>query len=135
MQRLSSVALLLAAGLGACHHPGPTPQAEAEACREAQKSLDRAEESFVARAREIRRQHILLVEYDRQMIAALTTYRDQIRATLDAGEAVGGTRWRCTGKPLANLKLDQQPKLQRVQGYLVTFERALQQDPPNVYVQ
>lgn len=96
--------------------------------------LDKSEDAFVARVKEIRNRHILVVDYDQEMITALSAYRDRMRSILDADEAVSGTRWRCQGKPLAELKLDQEPKLERVQGYLLTFRKALLEDPKDVYV-
>jgi len=96
--------------------------------------LDKAEDAFVAQVKEIRNRHILVVDYDREMIAALTAYRDRMRNIIDEDEAASGKRWHCTGKPLAELKLDQEPKLERVQGYLLTFRKALVEDPKDVYV-
>lgn len=99
-----------------------------------EKALDKSEDAFIARVKAIRNRHILVVDYDQQMIEALSAYRDRMRSILDADESVTGTRWRCEGKPLAELKLDQQPKLDRVQGYLLTFRKALSEDPKDVYV-
>jgi hypothetical protein len=99
-----------------------------------QKLLDKAEDTFVTRAKEIRNRHILVVDYDQQMIAALSEYRDRMQSVLDEDEAISGTRWRCTGKPLADLKLDERPKFEKVQGYLLTFEKAVKEDPKDVYI-
>jgi hypothetical protein len=99
-----------------------------------EKMLDKSEDAFIARVKEIRNRHILVVDYDQEMIAALSAYRDRMRRILDADESVTGTRWRCEGKPLAELKLDLQPKLDRVQGYLLTFRKALVEDPKDIYV-
>jgi hypothetical protein len=134
MKRLSWVVVLgMAVSLG-CSTPKPNPQGEAAACREVQKMLDKTEDALVNRVKEIRGRRILLVEYDREMIAALTAYRDGMRSILDGDEAVSGTRWHCAGKPLADLRLNQQPKLDRVQGYVLTFQKAVEQDPKDVYV-
>jgi hypothetical protein len=105
-----------------------------EACREGQKKLNDAEDAFVERVKKIRSQHLLLVDYDREMIAALTTYRDQMRSVLDADEELFGNRFRCAGQPLADLRLSEQPKLQSVGQYLLSFERALKEDPPDAYL-
>ena len=89
---------------------------------------------LAARVKEIRRQHILVVEYDREMIAALTAYRDVMRGLLYDDETSPGSQWRCTGAPLSDLKLAEEPKLERVQRFLGTFERAVREDPSDVYV-
>jgi hypothetical protein len=96
--------------------------------------LDAAEDTFVERVKGIRKQHILVLDYDRQMIVALTEYRDKMWAVLYAEEAVSGGRLRCSGQPLADLRIDAAPKLERVQHFVGTFQQALRDDPPNTYV-
>ena len=134
MHRLiSAVPLLLAAGLAGCSGPRPPSQGELQACRESQKVLDAAEDKFIARVKELRREKIRMVDYDREMVAALTAYRDRIRAILDDDAANVG-RCHCAGEPLTDLKRDTGPRLVRVQHYLGTFQRALREDPPDAYV-
>ena len=62
--------------------------ANTAACSVLSKSLTDQEQGFVARAQAIRAGHVLLQDYDRQMIAAITERRAALQATKLIG-AVG----------------------------------------------
>jgi len=127
----AAILLVLAAGLAGCSRTEPSPAAVAKACEQIQTKLDAADEAFVNRVREIRSEHILLVDYDRKMIDALSAYRNQVRVLLDQENSDGIA---CTGKPLAEVKLSENPRLNRVNSYLADFQQALKSDRPDVYV-
>ncbi len=132
--QLAALTLVLSAGLAGCSRTDSSPKEVAQACEQIQSQLDSADSDFVARVQQIRAEHILIVEYDRKMIAALRAYRDKVKRTFEEQEN-GSGRLHCTGKLLADVELAESPRLQRVGHYLIDFERALSQDPPNQYLQ
>ena len=104
------------------------------ACSQLSQKLERQGDAFVTRLQQIRQGHIELREYDRQMIAALKSRREEL-----AGALFKSDTWRegvagCTGKPLADLKRTAADERQRLQGFLTTFEKALREDPPGEFI-
>ena len=92
------------------------------------------ENTFVARAQLIRGQHILLQDYDRQMIAVITERRDVLLATklteLSVSDEVDG----CSGKQLDDLRYRAQEELANLRSYLKDFNLALKTDPEGVFI-
>jgi len=99
-----------------------------------EKRLVTAEDEFTEHARVLREQRMLLVDYDRKMIAELTSYHDKIRTILDE-DIPASNGCHCTGKPLADLKHDTNAKLNSLRGFLSDFRKALRSDAPGVYIQ
>jgi len=92
------------------------------------------ENTFVARAQLIRGQHILLQDYDRQMIALLTERRNSIESTVltdaSADEGVSG----CFGQQLESLRVEAFQEMVLLQKHLNTFRRDLREDPAGVFI-
>jgi hypothetical protein len=105
-----------------------------EACAMLAQSVTNQESTFVARAQAIRGTHILLRDYDRQMIALIEERRVALRSTLltdsSADEGVAG----CSGQPLEDLRLEALQEMNRLQSFINTFRRALQEDPAGVFI-
>ena len=104
------------------------------ACNALAKSLAVQEQTFVTQAQAIRAQHVLLVEYDREMISALTARRAAIQATnlteLSVSEEFAG----CSGSRLDELRDRAQQQMANLRDYLNDFNRALKTDPEGVYI-
>jgi len=68
------------------------------------------------------------------MIALLDERRTAIRSTLltdaSADEGVSG----CSGQQLEDLRREALQEMVRLQGFLVTFRRALREDPAGVFI-
>jgi hypothetical protein len=96
--------------------------------------MTNAESNFLVRAKAIREQHLLLQEYDRQMIAALTLRRAEIASTslmeLSVSEEIAG----CSGRQLDELRRQAREEMSSLQTYLSTLTRALRDDPQGVFV-
>jgi hypothetical protein len=126
--------LLALAGLVGCSSPRQLRPHGAETCAKLENTLADQENAFVARVRATRERHILLVDYDREMIAALTARRAALEATAladtSANEEIGG----CSGKPLADLRVQAQEEMTRLQRFLNTFQRAVKEDPAGVFI-
>ncbi|HUA58531.1 MAG TPA: hypothetical protein VML19_07250 [Verrucomicrobiae bacterium] len=133
-RHIAAFAVILTAGLAGCSQTHLSTQEVAQACQQIQNQLDTADSDFVAHVREIRNEHILLIDYDRKMIGALTGYRNKVRAILDEQENGRGSI-HCIGDQLTEVEHNESPRLRRVGSYLIDFERALKQDPPNAYVE
>jgi hypothetical protein len=93
-----------------------------------------AEKTFLERAKTIRDQHLLLQDYDRQMIAALTARRNEIEATSLMEMSVSDEIAGCSGKPLENLRWEAREEMSSLQSYLNEFQRALRSDPDGVFI-
>jgi hypothetical protein len=126
--------ILMSAGLAGCSRTEPPPADVARACEQIQTKLDAADAAFVAHVREIRTEHILLVDYDQKMIDALTAYRDKVRTMLEEEENANRPL-HCSGQMLTDVEQGERPRLDRVASYLMDFQRALHQDPQNAYMQ
>jgi hypothetical protein len=129
-----AIGLLVLASQCDCSRSRAQDRHVTEACGILAQSMADQESTFVARAQAIRRTHILLQDYDRQMIALLEERRTAIRSTLltdsSADEGVSG----CSGQQLEDLRREALQEMVRLQGFLVTFRRALREDPAGVFI-
>lgn len=129
-----AVGLLVLAAQCDCVRSHAKTQHVAEACGILAQSMANQESTFVARAQAIRGTHILLRDYDSQMIALLDERRAAIRSTLltdsSADEGVAG----CSGQQLEDLRKEALQEMNRLQSFLNTFRRALQEDPAGVFI-
>ena len=129
-----ALGLLVLASQCDCARSGAQTQHATEACAVLAQSVTNQENMFVARAQAIRKTHILLQDYDRQMIALLDERRTAIQSTLltdaSADEGVSG----CSGQQLEDLRQDALEEMVRLQGFLDTFRRGLQEDPAGVFI-
>lgn len=120
--------------LGGCIGHSKSPASQSLACTALSQTLARQESSFVERVRGIRQEHILLQEYDRQMIAAITERRQALLSTsltaLPMSDEVAG----CSGDGLENLRRQAHEEMSSLQSFLATFQRALKWDPNGVYI-
>ena len=129
-----ALGLLVLASQCGCGRSDAQTRLVTEACGILAQSMANRESAFEARAKAIREAHILLQDYDRQMIALLDERRAAIRSTLhmdsSADEGVRG----CFGQPLEHLRQNALEEMLQLQGFLNTLRRALQEDPAGVYV-
>ena len=129
-----ALGLLVLASQCDCARSGAQTQYPTEACAVLAQSATNRENTFVARAQAIRKTHILLQDYDRQMIALIEEHRADLRSTVltdsSADEGVAG----CSGQPLKDLRLDALQEMNRLQSFLNTLRRALQEDPAGVFI-
>jgi hypothetical protein len=129
-----AIGLLVLASQCDCARSRAQTQRATQACAILAQSMANQENTFVARAQAIRGTHILLRDYDRQMIALLEERRTAIRARLltdsSADEGVAG----CSGQQLDDLRKEVLQEMNRLQGFLNTFRRALQEDPAGVFI-
>jgi hypothetical protein len=129
-----ALGLLVVASQCDCSRSRAQDRQVTEACGILAQSMADQESTFVARAQAIRGTHILLRDYDRQMIALLEERRTAIRSTLltdaSADEGVAG----CSGRQLEDLRREALQEMVRLQGFLDTFRRALREDPAGVFI-
>jgi hypothetical protein len=129
-----AIGLLVLASQCDCSRSRAQDRHVTEACGILAQSMANQESTFVARAQAIRGTHILLRDYDSQMIALLDERRAAIRSTLltdsSADEGVSG----CSGRQLEDLRREALQEMVRLQGFLVTFRRALREDPAGVFI-
>jgi hypothetical protein len=120
--------------LAGCSGPRPETAANSAACSALSKNLTDREQAFVARAQAIRAEHVVLQDYDRQMIAAISDRRTELLATklteLSVSDEVEG----CSGKQLDDLRYRAREELANLRSYLDDFNRALKTDPAGVYI-
>ena len=120
--------------MGACSNPRRNTAGNDGACNALAKTLSDQQQAFVDRAQTIRAQHVLLRDYDRQMIDAINARRNAILATrlteLSVSEEVAG----CSGKQLDDLRSRAQQEMQSLRSFLSDFNRALRTDPAGVYI-
>ena len=128
------LAAALAAILGGCSAPRHDAAANSAACSALAQNLAGQERAFIARAQAIRAEHVVVQDYDRQMIAAITERRAALQATklteLSVSDEVAG----CSGKELDDLRYRAQRELANLRSYLSDFNRALKTDPDGVYI-
>jgi len=117
-----------------CGTHGPSQQEVARSCEDLSVRMMAAEKTFLERAKTIRDQHLLLQDYDRQMIAALTARRNEIEATSLMEMSVSDEIAGCSGKPLENLRWEAREEMSSLQSYLNEFQRALRSDPDGVFI-
>jgi hypothetical protein len=124
----------LAIILAACSSPSQNAAANTAACNALAKSLADQEQIFVTQAQAIRAQHLLLQDYDRQMIDAINARRKAIQATrlteLSVSDEVAG----CSGQQLDDLRDRAQVEMSNLRGYLNDFNRALKYDPAGIFI-
>ena len=134
LQNLKSLQIFLAlAYLSGCSRVVPPARSSIAPCTALAASLAEQEAAFVARLKAIRAQHILVRDYDRLMIAALTERRASLRAVLLA-ESQDRNRSGCFGKPLEGLRLDIRQDLADLDGFIRTFNQALKTDSKDVFI-
>lgn len=130
---LMALPLLLESLTGCAGHANPAKGPD-PACSHLAQTIVQQEAAFVARAKYIRQQHILLQEYDREMIAAIVQRREALLSTsltaLPMSEQVAG----CTGIGLDRLRHEAHEEMSSLQSYLMTFQRALKWDPEGVFI-
>jgi hypothetical protein len=129
-----ALAFLALGFLAGCSRPRPPSPGVPEACADLAKTMANQENAFVARVQAIRKQHILLQDYDRQMIAALEERRAALQSTALTGLSVKEDLAGCSGKALADLRLQAREEMMRLQDFLNTFHRALNKDPKGVFI-
>lgn len=92
------------------------------------------ENAFVARVLAIRSRHILIQDYDRQMIPVLDDRRKEIQTTLltgtSADEGVSG----CSGQSLEELRLNALQEMSRLQSFINNFRQSVREDPEGVFI-
>src|SRR5580698_7458155 len=97
---LLCLAAAMAVVLWACAGPKRDTAATAAACDALSKALTDQEQIFVTQAQSIRAEHVVLQDYDRQMISAITKRRAALQATklteLSVSDEVAG----CSGEQL-----------------------------------
>ena len=117
-----------------CSRPRHSAAEEIVACNALSKDVAAQDETFLARAKTIRTQHILMLDYDRQMIAALEQQRAALEATtlteLSVNEEVAG----CSGDKLDDMRRRAHEEMLNLRSYLNDFNRALHYDPPGVFI-
>ena len=129
-----ALGLLVLASQCDCARSGAQTQHVTQACAVLAQSVTNQQNTFLARAQAIRGTHILLQDYDRQMIALIEERRAALRSTLltdsSADEGVAG----CAGQPLEDLRQDAVQEMNRLQSFLNTLRQALQEDPGGVFI-
>ena len=124
----------LTAVLGACSSPRPDNAANSAACSDLSKVLTDQQQTLLVRAQKIRAEHILLLDYDRQMIAVINEGRAAVQATklteLSVVDEVAG----CSGQKLDDLRHRAQDEMSNLRDFLMSFNRALRNDPGGVFI-
>ena len=117
-----------------CARSHAQSQRMTQACGILAQSVANQESAFVARVQAVRGRHILLREYDRQMIALIEERRRSLQATLltdsSADEGAAG----CSGQQLEDLRSEAIQEMVRLQGFLATFRKGLREDPAGVFI-
>ena len=130
----AALILLASALMFRCGTHGPSPQEVARSCEDLSVRMIAAERTFLDRAKNIRYQHLLLQDYDRQMIAALTARRNEIQSTSLMEMSVSDEIAGCSGKPLETLRWQAREEMSSLQSFLSEFQRALRSDPDGVFI-
>jgi hypothetical protein len=124
----------LAVLMPACSGSRRDAAANAAACRTLSKTLSDQQQLFVNRAQSIRAQHVLMQDYDREMISAITERRAALHATklteLSVSDEVAG----CSGQDLEDLRRRAQEDMANLRDYLRDFNLALKSDPSGVFI-
>jgi len=126
---------LALASLCGCTSSRAQPRQSTEDCRALAQSMANWENAFVARAQAIREQHILLRDYDRQMIALLDERRKSIESTLLTAASPDPSVSGCSARQIESLRTEALQEMVKIQGYLNTFRRGLHDDPAGVFVE
>jgi hypothetical protein len=118
----------------ACSATKRDAAANAAACSALSKIVSDNEQLFVTQAQTIRAQHVMMQDYDREMISAITERRAALQATklteLSVSDEVAG----CSGKELDDLRRRAQEEMANLRDYLRDFNLALKSDPAGVYI-
>lgn len=126
--------LLLVNILTGCSSEAQSASRPTAACTALTQQLIHHQETFLTQARAIRGEHIFLREYDRQMVAAITSWLKTLQSTsltaLGVEEEVAG----CSGEDLSELRREAHEEMQILLAYLKAFRRALKWDPDGVYI-
>ena len=126
--------LVASAVLTNCADHPKTAEAPSPACVELAKTVAGQEQAFVNRVKAIREQHILLQEYDRLMIEALTDRRAALQSTTLTEMKVTTSIDGCSGQGLEDLRRKAQQQVLDLRIFLRTFQRAVKYDPPDVFI-
>jgi len=126
---------LALASLCGCTRSQAQPRQSTETCGALAQSMVSRESAFVARAQAIRGQRILLRDYDRQMIALLDERRKSIESTLLTAASPDPSVSDCSGRQIESLRTEALQEMVKIQGYLNTFRRGLQEDPAGVFLE
>lgn len=124
-------AAILTAG---CADSSRMSQADAAACLQLAGTLSAQEDVFINRIKGIRRQHISVQDYDRQMIAVLTERRAALQSTKLTEMSVSESLAGCSGAPLDDIRRKAQQEMVNLRAYLNDFNRALPADPRDVFI-
>ena len=130
----SAIGSLVLAVLCGCA-PSPTnPGNVTQACGTLAMTVTNQETAFVDRLQAIRNQHILVQDYDRQIIAVLDARRKAIQSMLltdaSADEGVSG----CSGQLLKELRLNAMQEMALLQGFINDFKKSAREDPEGVFI-
>jgi hypothetical protein len=117
-----------------CSRSGPPVRSSDEACSGLAVAITEQEQVFVARVKAIRGQHILLRDYDRLMIAALTDRRSALQSLLRSASSRKGGSSTCSGEPLDDLHLGIQREIGHLDDYIKTFTQALNSDSADKFI-
>jgi hypothetical protein len=126
--------LMAVALMAGCYSARPSARSTPEACAALVQALNNQRSSFVARVKSIRSQHILVLDYDRQMIAALNKRRAELESTALLAMSVNDDVSGCSGEQLSDLRREAHEEMTSLQSFLTTFNRALKEDPAGVYI-
>jgi len=125
---------LALAVLAGCSSPRQSSQSAPEACARLSQTLVDEKMAFVARVKAIRDQHLLVRDYDRQMIAALNQRRAALESTSLTELSVSEEIFGCSGEQLGDLRREAHEEMTSLQSFLSTFNRALREDTSEVYI-
>lgn len=127
-------ALVLTGGLAGCSLVGRASRSDAAACQQLANSLTAQEDAFVQKLKTLRRQHISLQEYDRQMVELILERRSALQATklteLSVTDEVGG----CSGMQLEDMRRKAQKEMVDLRAYLADFTRASRVDSADIFI-
>ena len=112
-----------------CSSKRPT-QDTTRACAALAANMRVQESSFFDRMKAIREQHVLLQEYDRQMIEVLSQHSEELTRLTQADEVSG-----CFGNQLDELHREAHEEKTSLYSQLSIFKRALITDPKSVYIE
>ena len=130
----AAIGILALVTLCGCARPARARQDVTRACGALAMTVENQENAFVAHVLAIRSQHILIKDYDRQMIVVLDDRRKEIQATLltgtSADEGVSG----CSGQPLEELRLNAMQEMSRLQSFINNFRHSIREDPEGVFI-
>ena len=117
-----------------CSRTRQNTAANQVACNALTQTLNQEELAFIDRAKTIRAEHVLLRDYDREMIAAIIERRKALQATklieLSVNEEIAG----CSGAQLDDLRYRAQAEMANLRDFLNDFNRALRSDPSGVFL-